>query len=274
MIDATVVADSLCHNGSRIVTMTATFPRFLLAELNTHRAFSRNAASSRAIPTKRLLRRSTYVPERFGQNRAGMSAGEELGFWPSLTAEGIWKAHGALSRLASGLLGWLGIHKQWANRLSEPHMYVTVLITSTEWMNFLRQRMSMGAQPEMQELATKIQLALVYSQPSFLKENSYHLPFVTEEEKKTLELETQKLISVARCARVSYLNHDKTSPSVEQDVALAHKLLFPKDGPSHWSSFEHVARPTSDTGIIISSMVLSNWRPCDSIQHNTHATCI
>lgn len=79
-ISARVIADST-YGGSRLVTFEATFPRFVLAEFNTHRVLSRNSASSRAIPVwKRLVdvMEHPFVPLQFGKNKAGMQSSEEV----------------------------------------------------------------------------------------------------------------------------------------------------------------------------------------------------
>src|SRR3954452_24195130 len=79
--EAKVLADSVSPAGQRLTTLEATFPRFVLAEFNTHRVFSRNSASSRAIPVAKQLRRvldDPYVPIEFGSNKPGMQAGPAL----------------------------------------------------------------------------------------------------------------------------------------------------------------------------------------------------
>jgi hypothetical protein len=63
-----------------------------------------------------------------------------------------------------------------------------------------------------------------------------HLPFVKPEE-RNLPLKTALQISQARCARVSYNNHDGTSNDVEKDRALAESLA----NEGHFSPFEHQA---------------------------------
>ncbi len=77
---AKVVADSI-YQGSRLVSVEVEFPRAYLAEFNTHRQFSRNSASSRAIPVWKRLKMALerpYIPSSFGKNKAGMQAGESL----------------------------------------------------------------------------------------------------------------------------------------------------------------------------------------------------
>src|SRR5882672_5561747 len=80
-ISAKIIRDSISPDGHRLTTVEATFPKFLNAELNTHRAFSRNLASSRAIPSKRILEQvenDPYMPIWYGANMAGMQAPEEI----------------------------------------------------------------------------------------------------------------------------------------------------------------------------------------------------
>ena len=66
-IEAKIVADSIYKQGQRLTTFTVVFPRFILAELNTHRMLSRNSASSRARPFQAMLndvRKDPFVPIR------------------------------------------------------------------------------------------------------------------------------------------------------------------------------------------------------------------
>src|SRR5205085_9095129 len=130
-----VVLDSIAPNHARLTTLEVTMPRFLLAQLNTHRSFSRNAASSRAIPTAEMLERikqQAFVPEEWGTNQRGMQAG------PSLTGESAEEARKAWLACRDETIGWverlleLGVHKQLANRLLEPFMWVTVIVSATE----------------------------------------------------------------------------------------------------------------------------------------------
>jgi hypothetical protein len=82
MYDVKVLADSIYGLSSgqtaRITTMQVTFPRFILAEINTHRAFSRNSASSRAIPTEKIIEQvvtNPFIPETFNRRVKGMGVG-------------------------------------------------------------------------------------------------------------------------------------------------------------------------------------------------------
>jgi thymidylate synthase ThyX len=82
MIEAKIIADSLNPVGVRLVTFKLTYPRFILAELNTHRVFSRNSASSRAVPIEKMIERvraNPVVPIHWGKNQPGMQASEQIG---------------------------------------------------------------------------------------------------------------------------------------------------------------------------------------------------
>lgn len=259
-ISARVIEDSMCHNGRRITTIVVTFPRFILPELLTHRQFSRNTASSRAVPVKRMLGRATAKPSQWGANAPGMQAKGQLAGLRLAAAQAVWETHRALSKTCSRLLAFLGAHKQVANRLVEPHLMVEMIVTATDWVGFLKQRLSPDAQPEMQELARAIEWALVTSRPKWLEIGQWHLPFVTDTERKEWDRETLKLTSAARCARVSYLNHDLSSPDIETDMKLAYKLLFPTGGIMHASPFEHQASPCSEIGRATPAYNLNGWQ--------------
>lgn len=142
-INAMVVADSKNPQGDRITTMMITFPRFILAELNTHRMLSKNSASSRAIPFKTMLenvRNNPFVPIAFQKEHKGMQGTEYLEGPEAIQAEQLWlnaKARAITSAIDQDACG---VTKQLCNRLLEPFMWHTVLVTSTEWENFFHLR--------------------------------------------------------------------------------------------------------------------------------------
>src|ERR1700722_20098868 len=79
MIKAKIIADSINPCGNRLTTFVLEFPRMILAELNTHRMFSRNSASSRAIPFETMLksvRENPFIPMRFQKEHKGMQGTE------------------------------------------------------------------------------------------------------------------------------------------------------------------------------------------------------
>jgi thymidylate synthase ThyX len=238
MITARIIADSTC-NGHRLTTVDVCLPRFLLAELNTHRMFSRNSASSRAIPVRRRIRdvlARPFVPEAFGANKAGMQAGGPIGALRATFAAGVWWVALYAAVGCAYLLSVAGVHKQWANRLLEPFAYTTVIVSATEWANFFAQRLHPDAQPEMQQVARAIFDAMEASVPRTLREGEWHLPYVQPDE-TWRPVEERIRLSVARCARVSYLTHDGKR-SAEADFALYARLVEGR----HLSPFEHAAR--------------------------------
>jgi thymidylate synthase ThyX len=269
--EAKVLADSVSPTGHRLTTLEATFPRFVLAEFNTHRVFSRNSASSRAIPVAKQLRRvldDPYVPIEFGANKPGMQAGPSLNGAARDAAEAEWlEARDDAVRHVLGLITspenvagftdlhecltaaegalkeppaeWLNVHKQVANRLLEPFMWHTVIVSSTTWDNFFNLRCHPDAQPEIRLIATKMRDALERSVPTRLQPDEWHLPLVGDVEREEASCpEELAKISIGRCARVSYLTHAGTR-DLAADVALYDRLLE----SGHMSPMEHVARP-------------------------------
>ena len=251
MIKAQVVCDSV-WNGKRITTLQLKMPRFILAQFNTHRMFSRSTASSRAIPTAKLLDmvRTEYAhPVFWGKNQAGMQASEELEAGNKQLAMNEWQIAALNAANSAEKLLELGVHKQIANRVLEPFMWAETIVTATEWDNFFNLRLHEDSQPEIQELARCMKEALDNSEPV---KSKIHLPYITLDEMEVyvqcsiavdsecFNIELYKYfvpISAARCARVSYLNHDQSNPVIEKDLATAEKLL----SAGHWSPFEHQA---------------------------------
>lgn len=237
---AEVIKDSISPDGYRLVTMVVRYPRFILAELNTHRAFSRNTSSNRALPLNKILddlANNFFIPEYWGKNQKGMQAAEQIGPMEALAAHVVWEEAFENARNAAEKLLALGVHKQTANRLLEPFMWSTTLITATEWENFFALRVDPDAQPEMYKLAGLMQQAYMKSKPSELNYDEWHLPFINDEDSDLRRTDKIK-VAIARCARISYLTHDgKRSP--KDDLSLYGRLL----SGGHLSPTEHVATP-------------------------------
>jgi thymidylate synthase ThyX len=232
LFEAKIIADSRNTFGVRLTTFVVTFPRIILAEFNTHRVFSRNSASSRAIPVTKtisMVLSEPFIPTHFGKNQRGMQAQQEVGERTKDIARDTWIAAAYSAVEYATRLNDLGIHKQVVNRLLEPFMWHTVVVTATEWSNFFALRNNPMAQPEMQILASMMQKAYDASVPRSLDLYEWHLPFNDDDC-------DNPMVCAARCARVSYLRHDDAR-NEEADMALASKLF--EDG--HMSPFEHVA---------------------------------
>lgn len=239
VIKAEVILDSMAPSNSRLTTICATYPRFIHSELMTHRMFSRNAASSRAIPVDKiiaLIETSLAMPIHWGKNQKGMKAEIELNSIIALQAQSVWMDACRNAINSAKHLVELGVHKQITNRLLEPFMHMTTIITATEWENFQRLRNHKDAQPEIKELAVQIDCAMSNSIPVG---REWHIPYLFEDEEKfNIELKLQ--LSTARCARVSYLTHDGKRDT-SKDVELYHQLLTGSD-VGHMSPFEHQAK--------------------------------
>lgn len=243
---ARIILDSISPEGYRLTTMEVTLHRFVLAEFNTARVFSRNSASSRAIPLAKQIERvknDPAIPVSFPQEQRGMQGGAELIGDARELAEGFWLLAMDQATHYAENLAHLHVHKSVAARLLEPFMWQTIIVSSTEWENFFTLRCSPMAQPEIRVAAEAMRDALHTSTPVHLPYGAWHMPFVTGYDADQMPDETTaRLCSAARCARVSYLTHDGQR-DIEKDKQLAHRLLHPGDGAFHASPFEHVATP-------------------------------
>ena len=246
-IQAKVIADSISPAGKRITTLQLVYPRFIHSEFMTHRVFSRNASSSRAIPVKKMIqmvRDDPAMPIHWGKDRPGMQAEEEVQHVG--VAKDIWlRAARNAAATAEDLMN-VGVHKQVANRLLEPFQHMNTIVTATEWDNWFELRAHKDAQPEIQKLAYDMQFAMSQSSPKFLKPSEWHLPYVTQENHLLINAfgypkDTLRKISAARCCRVSYLKHDGSEPSINDDLKLCDRLAGAR--PIHASPFEHQATP-------------------------------
>jgi thymidylate synthase ThyX len=245
---ARVVADSITDQGVRLTTVEVTMPRIVLAEQNTHRVFSRNTASSRAIPVKTRcdsIEQNPFVPAAFGKNQKGMQATEMLDHDLNMQADAIWREALADALKHARRLAEIGVHKQYANRLTEPFSWVTQLVTATDWDNYFNLRCHKDAQPEIRIAAELTRDAIKQSFPAHRKLGQWHLPLVDED---IADVMVATKVSVARCAAVSYEKHGVVK-TVEEELTRHDMML----ASGHMSPFEHQAfvgpyTPNSFTG--------------------------
>ena len=242
-ISAKIILGSISTKTKEtITTFELTYPRFIHSELMTHRVFSRNSASSRAIPFKKMLSRiknDMAMPIHWGANMSGMQAKQEVSSVKKFFAKFLWVLTGRIVLFLAWLMHSLGVHKQVVNRMVEPWSHITVILTTSELENFFELRDHKDAQPEIQELARQMKASVENYEYKKLSEGEWHIPFLTEAEKKQLPLLHQLKVSVARCARVSYLNHDGSRSSLDEDFKLYDRLVGSL--PLHASPTEHQA---------------------------------
>lgn len=282
-----VVKDSFClDSGVRLTSLEIRYPRFIHSELMTHRMLAKNSASSRAIPWKKIraltqeeldngskyadncmyqmIRTNPVIPISFGREQSGMQSGSELFGKELEEARNIWLDACDAAIEYADRLSRLGVHKSIVNRLIEPFMWITVLVSGTDWNNFFRLRIHKDAEKHFQKLASMMKEEMDLSEKEGKVEKlvagQWHCPYLFGEELEELReterrnialggwseyLQEQiikfKKISVGRCARLSYLTHDGKR-DVEKDIDLCNKLAYPSDvNVMHASPFEHVA---------------------------------
>lgn len=249
MITATVLADSVSNEGVRLTTFELVYPRMILAELNTHRVFSKNSASSRAIPIKRMIqmiRDNPAVPASWRMHESGMQGYTVADLEIALAGQAIWLEAMEDAIRHAERLDKLGLHKQIVNRLTEPFAHMKTVLTGVYFENFFGLRDHHMADPTIDALAKAMRPAMLASTPKLLQPGEWHLPYVTEEERGTHEGNTLLKVSAARCARTSYNNMGGKRSSVDEDVALHDRLLV--DQPIHASPAEHQATPDIQIG--------------------------
>jgi len=271
---ATVIEHSVSPAADiRLPTMELVYPRFIHAEVKTHRQIridspnvdgmevldevgfmddpnlSRNASSSRAIPSAiliKMVRENPVKPIHWGKNQKGMQASEELGETAQGYVEDWWLRAANVAADCAEAMANFGAHKQIVNRILEPFLPIRVVVTATEWANFFALRRHADAQPEIRHLADLMWEALRASTPRLLVPGEWHLPYVLDEEialygGRTDPTGVLRKISAARCARVSYRTHDGLLPRLQEDLDLYHRLVG--SAPIHASPTEHQATP-------------------------------
>lgn len=253
-ISAKIIADSFNnHWGKRITTFELEYPRFIHSEIMTHRVFSRNAQSSRAVPVQNTLgvNANPVRPIVWGKNKAGMSSQEVLNVTEQAFAENLWNTAAGKAFEISAALADQGLHKQWANRITEPFSKIKVVITATEWDNFFWLRIDPdAAQPEIVELARVMQKAYDESEPKFLTAGQWHMPYVDwrddarnligqsffDTQGNYLNLDEALKISASCCAQVSYR---KLNDTKEKAIEIFNRLF--SGAKPHLSPTEHQA---------------------------------
>lgn len=251
-MEVKMIADSISPEGIRITTMHLRYWRAIHAELMTHRVFSRNARSSRAVPSRVLLTEPIFIPQ-FGMNKPGMQS--DILASPELQAKWSreWQQLADICRDHVERWSAEGMHKQHANRPLEWFGWIDVLVTATYWENFFPLRISDYAQPEFNDLALAMRGAMAVSTPKLLQPGEWHLPYITEEDEdiagfyampfedqRRAKLEYLWKLSTARCARLSYVPFDGNA-DYEAEVARYEKLVVSQ--PVHASPAEHQATP-------------------------------
>lgn len=249
-----VEVDSIEYVGEEEVfdiSVSSEYHNFLANGITVHNCFSRNASSSRAVPVERTIQNilnDPWVPSDVYKNCKGMQGKDIVNEddydifceeWQDAAFKAIEVAHKMIDN---------GFHKQHINRILEPFTKIKVIVTATEWSNFFDLRLSPDADPEIQHLAKAIKLAMDAVSNTYIYINAHGgrtLPYVNVDEMDAIDdLRILTLISAARCARVSYLNHDGSKPDILKDLALAKRLI----DSGHMTPFEHQCRYSFDTG--------------------------
>lgn len=274
-IRAAVIAHSASAvSGKEIVTFLIDFPRFILAEFLTHRLCSRNGASSRAIPVSKTIEAITnhaFMPIHFGQNKAGMTADNEVDKDTKRMAKLEWDIAASNAIGSARKLDNFKIHKQVTNRVLEPFSYMRMVVTATEWDNFFWLRLHEDADPHINELARVMLFALQESVPTALQHGDAHVPFFgegfwTPEIEARYGVTAQQAIehSMSCCAQTSYRKLDMSSEKTQDIVA---KLFG--GSRAHSSCAEHQASPMA---IPTLSAIPSEYLIADYIQVMPEAT--
>ena len=238
-----------------ITTFELVYPRFIHAEFMTHRMFSRNASSSRAIPIERLIDEATVTPVHWTKNEKGMVGKEDFTPAEIECLKGQWEGAREKAITTAKNMSYLNVHKQVANRLLEPFSFIKVVCTATEWDNFFKLRLASDVEPHMRDLATAMWWSGAEVKP---KEDTRHIPYCD-----TLpeHFENPWVISGARCARVSYNSHNGTKATFEADMKLYNSLRE----HGHMTPLEHCCFAYDDDRFYANLHTWASHRYC--IEH-------
>ena len=284
-INAIVVADSINQQGDRLTSLLITFPRILLSEVNTHRMLSKNTSSSRAIPFHKMVesvKNDPFIPIAWQKHHKGMQGNEYFKNPVNLIEDWI-KARDSAIFISKDLHDGSGVTKQLCNRLLEPFMWTTMLITGSKegWENFFNLRcpqykihqgtykskkealqhgLSNGelknwsdldwlqnneghAEIHIMTLSEAIYDSIQESNPKVLQEGDWHIPMISDLESLKLSTDDQIKLSVGRAANTSYT---VVGDGKELTLEQAIKIHNKCKELNHSSVFEHCARAMSD----------------------------
>lgn len=259
-----ILASKNQATGVILYTFLLTFPRPILAEVNTHRMASKNTSSSRAIPGRKYRLRvkdDPFIPVSLGRNQKGMQAGEELSGWRRKLALAVIRAYRYPALSQSWLLEKIGVHKQVSNRYLEPWCWVQQVFSMTDLDNLLLLRDHIDAEPHFQIVAKQIRKikeeveayleqtrqhhpTSQMSNVQILMPGQWHLPFLQPQDLPYSLADRQK-ISIARSGRTSYRLLDSDKISLLSDDRDFYYKNIDKAYPKHLSPCEHQAEAMS-----------------------------
>jgi thymidylate synthase ThyX len=268
-ISATVLLDSISESGKRMTTFELEYPRIIHGEFMTHRALSKNAASSRAIPINAAIEHAINKPAfpvYWGKAQRGMQAEEQLTGYDLELAKKLWQKGINQNIELVKEFDAIHAHKQIASRWLETGQLFKVIASGTDYDNFFWLRNDKAAQPEFRELARVMKECLDLSVPNLLFYGEWHLPFITTKRLKSgvliyldsnseqLELEDAKKISTSCSAQISYRKLDDTK---EKALDLYSRLFSGEK--KHMSPTEHQATPIKSISSVNVLFDFSTW---------------
>lgn len=233
-----ILASTSITSGINLTTIQTTAPKYIDAEYEKHRMLSSGSSSDRAIPLKKMLAKPPYLPPEVRLNEPGMQgyqlmSDDEV----ALFHDDLISLYGFTKEIVTQ---WNKVHKQHINRYLLGFSWQDKITTATEWDNFFHLRTAEGADPAMRMLALRMQEAMEgVKDRQKLENDQWHIPYLTEREVSLYKLSVQLKLSSARCARVSYYNHDKSDPDEVKDIGLHDNLRTSE----HMTPFEHQAHP-------------------------------
>jgi hypothetical protein len=236
-----------------------------------------------------MILRDPVIPIKWGAEQKGMQAGGEIPLHMAHLAEHLWILARDSALMYADMIANIGqayydvmtgklnlgdyvpmvgendpsiqVHKSLPNRITEPWMWITTLMSATSWRNFFRLRCHPDAEVHFQKIAGMIRDAMASSIPNKLGYGDWHLPYIRPDDYELLQADVLadvegaeldamsrevllgklKKVSAGRCARLSYLTHEgKRDP--QADIDLCDRLINRTDDVLHASPLEHVAQ--------------------------------
>lgn len=244
------------YSDACLGTFELVYPRMIHSEVLTHKQLSRNCASSRAIPIETMLKEienDIAVPVHWGKNQSGMQAKEELQGEALDDAKYLWGLSARNAVKVSRKLAATGVHKQVANRITEPYQHMKTVMSGTDWKNVFYLRNHKDADPTIALLFKQMQELWENTEELAVDTDEFHTPYVESlmtakggviwreyfnENHEIISVEDAIKISASCCAQTSFRKNDSSADKADM---VYDRLVNSK--PVHASPFEHQGKP-------------------------------
>lgn len=278
-IKAEIVAHSRnIETGDELITYRLTYPRMLLAQVNTYKQITKITSSSRAQPFNKVvevIENDPFIPLAYQRAHKGMQGTEYFTDEEEIRQRDLeWLTARDKAVEQAKKLNDLGVTKQVTNRILEAYMWVTQLVTGTReaYEHLFNQRCpeyevggvkgrskkEMGldlsdeewltcnkghAEIHFMDLAEKMYDALRDSEPKELKPGELHIPYL-DTPLMTPDLSPEDVIKYS-CGLTAHTSYTTIGDGTKMTIEKARGLFDHCLENGHYSVFEMIGKAMS-----------------------------